>query len=232
MSTPSNRSGAIYYSLRRAIIEQALRPGLKLPEDAIGEQFGVSRTGVRNALVRLSAEGLVDIRPNKGATVAEPSLEEALDIFSLRRCLEREVVDRLAKQTSTSTLSALRAHVAKEEKVLGHKGPESMRLAGEFHTLLAELTGSKALARYVSEIVSRCSLILALYSRPHSGECGVDEHLQIIEALRQRDPDQAMRVMEHHLSAVEERANISEQGAEPDIRSILSQYAETAQVTS
>ncbi len=103
-----------------------------------------------------------------------------------------------------------------------------MRLAGEFHILLAELTGSKALTRYVSEIVSRCSLILALYSRPHSGECGIDEHLQIIEALRQQDPEQAMRVMEHHLSAVEERANISEQGIEPDIRSILSQYAETA----
>ncbi len=228
MSTPSNRSEAIYYSLRRAIIEQALRPGVKLPEDAIGEQFGVSRTGVRNALVRLSAEGLVDIRPNKGATVAEPSLEEALDIFSLRRCLEREVVERLAKQASASNLSALRAHVAQEEKALGHKGPSSMRLAGEFHTLLAELTGSKALTRYVSEIVSRCSLILALYSRPHSGECGIDEHLQIIEALRQQDPEQAMRVMEHHLSAVEERANISEQGIESDIRSILSQYAETA----
>ncbi len=228
MSTPSNRSEAIYYSLRRAIIEQALRPGVKLPEDAIGEQFGVSRTGVRNALVRLSAEGLVDIRPNKGATVAEPSLEEALDIFSLRRCLEREVVDRLAKQASASTLKALRAHVVQEEKALGHKGPSSMRLAGEFHILLAELTGSKALTRYVSEIVSRCSLILALYSRPHSGECGIDEHLQIIEALRQQDPEQAMRVMEHHLSAVEERANISEQGIEPDIRSILSQYAETA----
>ncbi|MYN12829.1 FCD domain-containing protein [Pusillimonas sp. TS35] len=220
----ANRSEAIYYSLRRAIIEQALRPGVKLPEDIIGEQFGVSRTSVRNALVRLSAEGLVDIRPNKGATVAEPSLEEALDIFSLRRCLEREVVSRLARQVSPAILDALREHVRKEEAALGSKGPLSMRLAGEFHTLLAELTGSRPLARYVSEIVSRCSLILALYSRPHSGECGIDEHMQIIDALQRRDPDKAMHVMEHHLSAVEARANITEQGLEPDIRAILSGY--------
>ncbi|MGB3387089.1 MAG: GntR family transcriptional regulator [Pseudaminobacter sp.] len=228
MSTQSSRSDAIYYSLRRAIIEQALLPGMKLPEDTIGEQFGVSRTSVRNALVRLSAEGLVDIRTNKGASVAEPTLEEALDIFSLRRCLEREVVGRLSQQITVEELRELEAHVHEEKAAMNTPGPLSMRLAGEFHILLAELTGSKPLARYVSEIVSRCSLILALYSRPHSGECGVDEHLRIIEALRQRDPDQAMRVMEHHLGAVEDRAQIREQMAVPDIRSILSEYARTA----
>lgn len=228
MSTQSSRSDAIYYSLRRAIIEQALLPGMKLPEDTIGEQFGVSRTSVRNALVRLSAEGLVDIRANKGASVAEPTLEEALDIFSLRRCLEREVVGRLSQSITAEELEELAAHVCEEKAAVNTPGPLSMRLAGEFHILLAELTGSKPLVRYVSEIVSRCSLIMALYSRPHSGECGVDEHLRIIEALRQRDPDQAMRVMEHHLGAVEDRAQIREQMTVPDIRSILSEYARTA----
>lgn len=228
MTTQSSRSDAIYYSLRKAIIEQALRPGMKLPEDAIGEQFGVSRTSVRNALVRLNAEGLVDIRPNKGACVAEPTLEEALDIFSLRRSLEREVVNRLAKRITAEELDELKTHVAEEKKAMDSTGPLSMRLAGEFHILLAELTGSRTLARYISEIVSRCSLIMALYSRPHSSECGVDEHLQIIEALRLRKPEQAMQVMEHHLGAVEERAQIREQIEAPDIRSILSEYARSA----
>ncbi len=228
MTTTSNRSDAVYYSLRRAIIEQALLPGMKLPEDAIGEQFGVSRTVVRNALVRLSAEGLVDIRANRGAAVAEPTLEEALDIFSLRRCLEREVVTRLCRQVTAEDLHRMETHVEEERAAMNVPGPLSMRLAGEFHILLAHLTGSKPLARYVSEIVSRCSLILALYSRPHSGECGVDEHLRIIEALRQRDPDRAMREMEHHLEAVEERAQIGEQVGPADIRSILREYAKTA----
>ncbi|AZO12981.1 FCD domain-containing protein [Mesorhizobium sp. M3A.F.Ca.ET.080.04.2.1] len=67
-------------------------------------------------------------------------------------------------------------------EAVGGNEPLSIRLAGEFHILLAELTGSKPLTRYVSEIVSRCSLIVALYSRPHSDQCGVDEHLEIIQA--------------------------------------------------
>lgn len=201
---------------------------MKLPEDAIGEQFGVSRTSVRNALVRLNVEGLVDIRPNKGACVAEPTLEEALDIFSLRRSLEQEVVRRLAKSVTGADLKKLDQHVEEEKKAMNSKGPLSVRLAGEFHILLAELTRSKPLARYVSEIVSRCSLIMALYSRPHSSECGVDEHQQVIEALRKRSPEQAMHVMEHHLGAVEERAQFSAQANEPDIRSILSEYTQPA----
>ena len=115
-----------------------------------------------------------------------------------------------------------------EQAALGSEGPLAMRLTGEFHILLAQLTGSKPLTRYVSEIVSRCSLILALYSRPHSGRCGVDEHRQIIDALRKGDPERAMTVMEHHLEAVEERAQIHEQAEEPDVRAILREYAKTA----
>ncbi|MER8983519.1 MULTISPECIES: GntR family transcriptional regulator [unclassified Mesorhizobium] len=223
--TKSSRAENVYLSLRRAIIEQALRPGMKLPEDAIGEQFGVSRTSVRNALVRLSAEGLVEVRNNRGACVAEPTLEEALDIFSLRRCLEREVVDRLSRKITPAQFAALEGHVKLERDAVNTSGPLSIRLAGEFHILLAELTGSKPLTRYVSEIVSRCSLILALYSRPHSDQCGVDEHVEIIQALRQHNPERAMHAMEHHLEALEARAQISDQ-TEPDVRSILSTYAQ------
>lgn len=228
MSTQATRSDHVYRSLRRAIIEQALRPGMKLPEDAIGEQFGVSRSSVHGALVRLSAEGLLEIRPNRGASVAEPTLEEALDIFALRRCLEREVVSRLAKRISPADLKKLEAHVAEERRAENMTGPLAVRLAGEFHILLAEMTGSKPLTRYVNEIVSRCSLIMALYSRPHSSECAVDEHLQIISALRKRNGEQAIQVMERHLGAVEDRAQFREQNDTADIRSILNEYAQSA----
>ena len=87
-----DRAGAIYRALRHAIIEQALEPGAKLPEDAIGERFGASRTIVRHALGRLAAEGLVELRRNRGATVATPSWDEARDIFDVRLGLEGLVV--------------------------------------------------------------------------------------------------------------------------------------------
>lgn len=220
------RSDSVYFGLRRAIIEQALLPGDKLTEDVIGERFGVSRTIVRSVLARLNAEGLVDLQPNKGAAIAQPSLSEAHDIFEARMCLERQVLARLAEKITDRDLEILEQHAALEAKANHHDGPASIRLAGEFHILLAELSGNKVLARYVDEVVSRCSLILALYSRPHSADCSINEHHQIIDALRTRDAARAIKAMDHHLQAVTERALLSSNSdKQRDIRSILDRYA-------
>ncbi|RYE61933.1 MAG: GntR family transcriptional regulator [Oxalobacteraceae bacterium] len=227
MSTNLSRSDAIYASLRRAILEQALKPGTKLPEDSIGDTFGVSRTSARNALLRLGSDGLVEIKPNRGAAVAMPTLEEAEEVFALRRCLEREVIDRLCKRMPRDGIDALISHVREEERALQASSPRSIRLAGEFHILLAELTGSKLLIDFISQIVSRSSLILARFGRPHSAECGIDEHIQLIEALKNLDQIEATRIMDHHLHAVEDRAKVDEQDDGPDILEILSRYIVT-----
>lgn len=213
---------AVHDLLKKAIIEQALKPGMRLPEDTVGEQFGVSRTIVRHALVRLENQGLVVARRNRGAFVAEPSKEEAHHVFAVRRCLENEVIRVLCLGIPESGYDRLEAHVRQEHGVKGKDGPVSIRLAGEFHVLLAELTGNDVLARYVSEVVLRCSLIMSLYARSHSSDCAVDEHAQIIEAVRQGDATRATQIMEHHLGAVAGRAELS---PKPDsIRSILSHY--------
>ncbi len=224
MSTNLTRSDAIYASLRRAILEQALKPGTKLPEDSIGDTFGVSRTSARNALVRLASDGLVEIKPNRGAAVAMPTLEEAVEVFALRRCLEREVIDRLCKRMPKDGIDALVSHVREEERALRASSPRSIRLAGEFHILLAELTGSKLLIEFIIQVVSRSSLILARFGRPHSAECGIDEHIQLIEALKNLDVEAATRIMDHHLHAVEDRAKADDDDAGPDISEILSRY--------
>ena len=148
-SSGADRAGAIYQALRRAIIEQALEPGAKLPEDAIGERFGVSRTLVRHALGRLAGEGLVELRRNHGAAVAKPSWDEARDIFAVRLGLERLVVSTLAGQLTAEQAARLRRHVKEEEAARGTNEPLSIRLAGEFHILLADMTGNALLARYV-----------------------------------------------------------------------------------
>jgi DNA-binding GntR family transcriptional regulator len=218
------RAETVYRGLRRAIIEQALGPSTKLPEDLVGDRFGVSRTVVRAALTRLAAEGLVELRLNRGATVASPSLEEAHDVFDIRRSLERLVVARLSGRLTPADLTRLEAHVTAEEKSKGKDGPEAIRLAGEFHVLLAELTGNAILSRYVSELISRSSLILALYGRPHSSDCAVSEHREIIDALARGDAAGVEQLMDHHLDAVIGRALIAPP-ADRDIRDILSAYA-------
>ncbi|WID99457.1 GntR family transcriptional regulator [Bosea vestrisii] len=218
------RAQAVYKALRRAIIEQALKPGMKLPEDSIGEQLGVSRTLVREAFGRLAVEGLVELKPNRGANVAYPTLEEARDVFDVRRGLERLVAENLAGRLTAAQAAELEAHVRLEEKAHGQDGPESIRLSGEFHIRLAEMTGNALLLRYVQEASSRCSLILAIYGRPHSSECAVSEHRQLIEALRAGDAARAAALMDHHLQSVVTRALLAPR-AERDIRDVLAPYA-------
>ena len=213
--------------LRHAIIEQALEPGAKLPEDTIGERFGASRTIVRHALGQLAAEGLVELRRNRGATVATPSWDEARDIFDVRLGLERLVVERLSGRLTPEQIKRLEAHVDEEEKSRGNNEPLSIRLATEFHILLAEMTGSPVLTRYVSENASRCGLTLALFSRPHSSECAVSEHRAITAALANGNTDRAQALMTEHLEAVAGRALIVPRATkERDIRTILKTYAE------
>ena len=219
------RAMMVYRALRRAVIEGALAPGLKLPEDAIGENLGVSRTLVREAFMRLAAEGLVDLKPNRGAFVAHPSLEEGRHIFAVRGSLERLVVATLAGALTRAQVAALEAHVEAERRAQGHDEPESIRLAGEFHMLLAEMTGNALLARYVGEVSSRCSLILALYGRPHSSECAVSEHSEIIAALVAGDAAGAERIMSGHLEAVMGRALLAPRRPQ-DIGTVLAAYGE------
>src|SRR5258705_5095920 len=112
----NDRVAIIYRALRHAIIEQALSPGAKLPEDAIGERFGASRTIVRHVLGQLAAEGLVELRRNRGASVATPSWEEARDVFDVRIGLERLIVSRLARQLTQKEIKRRETHFHHSER--------------------------------------------------------------------------------------------------------------------
>ena len=134
-------------------------------------------------------------------------------------------MQRLAGKLTRAQIDQLRSHVDEEERARGRDEPLSIRLATEFHIVLAEMTGSAVLERYVSETSSRCGLILALYSRPHSSECAVSEHREIIDALVKGDAARAIAVMDQHLEAVASRALIvARPNKTRDIKDILAGY--------
>lgn len=231
----SQKADVAYLALRQAIIEQALTPGTKLPEDPLAEQFEISRTLVRAALARLASEGLIDIGNKRTATVARPSLDEARAVFEVRRCLEAEVIRLVCERWQTAWRAQLQAHVRKEQAAAkAGQANVSIRLAGEFHIRLAQLTGNPLLTRYLSEVSTRCSLILAVHGRPHSSDCAVTEHRQLIDAMACRDVAAAMRLMTEHLADIEERALIPKTVRRPDqdLGSILAPYAQAIGGTS
>ena len=228
MSRPSPRIEVAHEALKRAILEQALQPGTKLPEDEIGAHFGMSRTLVRAVLARLQAEGLVDARPKRTATVAQPSLSEARDVFEVRRALEAEVVRLVIRRWKPAFGAELEGLVREEDAARETDQPNVWgRLAGEFHIALARLSGNAVLERYMEELVTRCSLILAVYGKPHAHDDGTHEHAEIIAALRAGDAGKAVAIMDHHMEVVERRAIAEEVPAEaPALGDVLLRYAE------
>jgi DNA-binding GntR family transcriptional regulator len=222
----ADRLSLICKAIRRAILERALLPGDRLPEDALGERFGASRTIARHALGQLAAEGLVDLRRNRMATVAAPSFADARDIFDLRIVLERQVVRHLAGKLSDREVKHLQAIVEAEHAARHGADGTAIRLATEFHVALAEMTGKPILIRYVTEICYRAGLALSAFSRPHSSECAVSEHFDLIEAIRSGPADKAADRMEAHLEAVASRALLQASDARGrDLMNILAPYA-------
>jgi len=222
--TRPTRTDQVHAALRLAIIEQQLAPGARLPEDTIGESFGTSRTIAREALGRLAVEGLVDLIPNRGAFVAQPTLDEGRDIFAVRKGLERLVVTQILASLTAETKRLLKEIANQTSVPADHSANAAILAAGDFHLQLAQLTHNALLIRYVTEVVSRCSLVLAMYARPHSPDCAANEHRELVDAILAGDAGRAGDLMDLHLDNVAGRALMT-RPEQKDVRSILVGYA-------
>ena len=196
---------AIVSALTQAILEHRLAPGSKLAEQKLADQFGVSRTLVRQALFQLSQQRLIKLEPARGAFVAAPSVAEAREIFAVRPMLEAEMTRAFARQVTTAKIKALRQHVTREKAALeGHNVKDRTELLGDFHVRMAELMGNEVLAQLLGELISRCALITMMYQSSHAAAHSHEEHGDIVEALASRDTERAVQLMLDHLSHVED----------------------------
>lgn len=196
---------AIVEALTRAIAAHRLQPGAKLAEQKLADHFGVSRTLVRQALFQLTQNRLVRMEPARGAFVASPTVNEARQLFAVRRMLEGSMARTLAREATPRHVKALREHIA-QERAAAERGDTARRneLLGDFHVRMAELLGNEVLAQILRELASRSSLISLMYQRDGAAEHSHDEHLQIVRAIAARDEDKAERLMTDHLDHVEQ----------------------------
>lgn len=203
METSSTRQ--IVESLTRAIVEHRLHPGTKLAEQKLADHFGVSRTLVRQALFQLSQNRLIRLEPARGAFVAAPSVEEAKQVFAVRRMLEAEMTRAFVRQVTPSKIKALREHVAQEKQAVANQDVTGRtELLADFHVRMAELMGNEVLAELLRELLSRCALITLMYQSTNAAEHSNEEHAEIVKALAARDEELAVHLMNEHLLHVEE----------------------------
>ena len=213
----------IVESLTRAIVEHRLLPGSKLAEQKLADHFGVSRTLVRQALFQLSQNRLIKLEPARGAFVAAPSVEEAKQVFAVRRMLEAEMTRAFVQQVTSAQIASLREHIRQEREAVT-QGDITGRteLLGDFHVRMAELMGNDVLAQVLGELISRCALITLMYQSRNAAQHSAHEHEAIVEAMAQKDADLAAKLMEEHLIFVESSLSFDKKVPTHDISLALS----------
>jgi DNA-binding GntR family transcriptional regulator len=208
-ASPGDMTRRIADSIVTAIVERRLMPGTKLAEQKIADIFAVSRTLVRQALNQLSRDKLVTLAPGRGARVAEPSVEEARQVFEARRMLEVAMIRRAATELDATQIAELRAHLAAEKAAIQRTDVSGRtQLLADFHVEVATRLGNAVLAGLLGELVSRSSLIALMYQSAHSAEHSFEEHVGIVDAIERRDPRAAARLMEAHLHSVEHNLHL------------------------
>ena len=217
--------------IRTVIDESRFAPGTRLPpERELALQLGVSRPSLREALIALEIDGVVEIRMGSGVYVcAAPSTTEThprrslgespSELMQARSLLEGAIVVLAAARVTRQGLEHLRSCVDAMRQGVRRAYPP-LDADRRFHVAIAEMTGNPLLARLVGELFDgRHGPMSSHMSRraenAHTWEVALEEHEAILRALELRDPQEAEAAMVHHLRASRERW-INQSGTTPD----------------
>lgn len=195
---------AIYDELYEAIVNMRLVPGTPLQEKALTQRFGVSKTPVREALIRLAEDGLVDIYPQSGTFVSHVPLASIPEAAVIRLALEDTAVQRTAEIASATDLAQLDARLASQQMLAALGDIDAFHEADEaFHDAIALIAGYPSISRLLRQVkvqINRARrLTLPVPGRMHQV---IAEHALIRDAIARHDVAAARAAMRAHLSVV------------------------------
>ena len=205
MPQGSKNSDVVYWDLRRAIGTMELVPGTPISESALTEQYGLSRTPVREAILRLVEEGLVDVIPKSGTFVARIPLSALRESLVARRALEEVTVRAATERASQSDIMQLRAIVQRQQEDIDAGKEDQFHISDiDFHA------GIAAAGRYpgIWNMVEQIRMQIERYRRlalPQQGRMThvIGEHSAVLDAIARRDADKAVKRMHEHLNKLQ-----------------------------
>ncbi len=192
----------IYTCLRDWILYTTLKPGQKLNERDLAEQFGVSRTPLREVLQMLSIQGLLNIRPRQGIFVASIENSHIRQVFEVRLPLEKTVARLAALRATNEEVRELEtvAALSEEAQKAGSK-EKCIRLDAAFHDVLSKTSDNQVLRQTRESLHNICLrywyLIMDRYE-PEATDMG--DHVRLVEAIRERDSEKAAEIHGAHVS--------------------------------
>jgi len=198
----------VYESIREAIISGQFPSGTKLTVDMLSEELKVSRTPVKEALVRLEREGLVENIPRRGMFVARIDIEDAIEIYELREVLEGFAVRKLCENLDEETLKELKELLEEGEKFIPQGELKKYSDVDEkFHKIIWDKSKNKRLFKFLENIRSQIRLLMASsVNIPGRAEDSLKEHKNILKALEERNPNLAEEYMKIHIRNTKEVA--------------------------
>jgi DNA-binding GntR family transcriptional regulator len=199
----SSRSQEIAAHLSQAILSHRLAPGTKLGERDLGETFNVSRIVVRQALIRLAEDGLVTIARNRGAFVASPTLQEAIEVYEALILVEQGMVAQLCDGIAPTALAKLSFNIARQRRataVGNHE--EADRIGTEFHSEVISLSNNRVIAEMHEQLTRRSRLLHALYPRDYDRCRLCDDHERLVQLIARRQAKRARDLIDEHYRAI------------------------------
>lgn len=193
------------------ILSARIKPGTRLSENQIAALFGVSRTRVREAMMRLETRGIVTVSPRRGWFVVEPSAEEAMTVYSARRAIESGML-RSMRVLSDAGRAVLRGHLDEERAAIARGDRQRLTgLMGDFHIRLAELAENPILVDILRDLTARTILISMLYQSEFHAIQSHDGHCAIVDAMEAGDFERASQLSILHLDEVETGLDLTRQ---------------------
>lgn len=213
-SHPSeNTQNNIDEAVISGILSARIRPGTRLSEKQLAALFGVSRTRVREAMMRLETRGIVTVSSRRGWFVVEPSAEEATAVYQARRIIESGLLRSMTILTDFGH-QALTEHLREEKEAMAAGDRQRLTcLMGDFHIRIAELSGNAIIVDVLRDLTARTILISMLYQSDFHAAQSHTGHCRIFEAMVAGDFVTAAELSITHLDEVETGLDLT---ARPD----------------
>ena len=195
-----NASAAATELIREAIIDGRLVPGERLKEEELAHELGISRTPVREALLVLQAEGLVDAAPNRGAAVRAHDAGDLDDLYQLRALLEGYAARRAASRITFEQIASLWASCDRFDTISDRSVRELVKENLLFHNMILEAAGSARAASMVRKVIELPLVYKSyIWYSPDQKRISAHYHRQITKALEAGDAERAELVMKEHV---------------------------------
>ncbi len=192
----------VYRILRARIIRGDLAPGSRISESEIAATFSLSRQPIREAFIKLSEEGLVEVRPQRGTLVTKISTAAVLDARFVREAIEADVVRLVAERHDAAVLRELREQISRQKEVAGADPDQFMRLDEMFHRTLAEAAGKSYAWKVIEDVKAQMDRVRFLSFIQFPVPTLIAQHEAIVEAIGAEDPEAAEKLMRKHLREI------------------------------